>query len=53
MLTTQALKIAVADDEPRMRDYYREILARLGHRVISSSPTSRCPNSTGSRWPSS
>ena len=27
------LKIAVADDEPRMREYYREILARLGHQV--------------------
>jgi response regulator NasT len=27
------LNIAVADDEPRMRDYYREALARMGHRV--------------------
>ena len=34
MLTeSQPLKIAVADDEPRMRAYYREILPRLGHRV--------------------
>ena len=27
------LRIAVADDEPRMRAYYREILPRLGHHV--------------------
>lgn len=33
------LKIAVADDEPRMRAYYREILARLGHRVTCAAAT--------------
>lgn len=29
-----SLLIAVADDEPRMRDYYRETLPLLGHRVL-------------------
>jgi two-component system, response regulator PdtaR len=28
------LLIAVADDEPRMRDYYRDTLPLLGHRVL-------------------
>jgi response regulator NasT len=31
---TQPLRIAVADDEPDMRDYYARILPRLGHRVV-------------------
>jgi response regulator NasT len=31
---TAALSIAVADDEPRMRDYYCRILPLLGHRVV-------------------
>ncbi len=30
----EPLRIAVADDEPRMREYYQEILTMLGHRVI-------------------
>ena len=30
---TPALRIAVADDEPRMRDYYQDTLPLLGHRV--------------------
>jgi len=38
---TDALRIAVADDEPRMRDYYREILPLLGHRVICAAQTGR------------
>ena len=29
-----ALNIAVADDEPRMRDYYRKTLPLLGHQVV-------------------
>jgi AmiR/NasT family two-component response regulator len=29
-----ALKIAVADDEPYMRDYLRDLLPRLGHEVM-------------------
>jgi response regulator NasT len=30
----QSLRIAVADDEPDMRDYFGKILPRLGHRVV-------------------
>ncbi len=33
---TQALRIVVADDEPDVRDYYRKILPRLGHRVVAA-----------------
>jgi response regulator NasT len=29
------LRIAVADDEPDMRDYYKTILPRLGHDVVA------------------
>ncbi len=29
-----ALRIAVADDEPRMREFYQEILPILGHAVV-------------------
>lgn len=36
-----SLKIAVADDEPRMREYYREILTRLGHRVACVASSGR------------
>ena len=32
---TLSLRIAVADDEPDMRDYYQAILPRLGHTVVS------------------
>ncbi|MGD0044552.1 MAG: response regulator [Isosphaeraceae bacterium] len=31
---TAALSIAVADDEPRMRDYYCSTLQLMGHRVV-------------------
>jgi response regulator NasT len=31
---TAPLRIAIADDEPDMRDYYARILPRLGHRVV-------------------
>ena len=41
MPSQHALKIAVADDEPRMRDYYREVLARLGHEVTCAAATGR------------
>ena len=41
MLNPSALKIAVADDEPRMRDYYREILTRLGHQVTCAAASGR------------
>jgi response regulator NasT len=36
-----ALRIAVADDEPRMQAYYRETLERLGHRVTCTAGTGR------------
>ena len=32
---TQPLRIAIADDEPDMRDYFAKILPRLGHRVVA------------------
>jgi response regulator NasT len=35
------LRIAVADDESRMRDYYREILPLLGHRVTAAAGSGR------------
>jgi response regulator NasT len=30
------LKIAVADDEPRVREYYQEFLSSLGHDVVAA-----------------
>lgn len=38
---TPSLRIAVADDEPRMRDYYRDTLPLLGHRVTCAAGTGR------------
>ena len=35
------LRIAVADDEPDMREYFEKILPRLGHEVVSSAETGR------------
>ena len=32
----QGLRIAVADDEPDMRDYFRKVLPRLGHQVVAA-----------------
>jgi response regulator NasT len=37
----RALRIAVADDEPDMRDYFRKILPRLGHQVVVVAETGR------------
>jgi two-component system, response regulator PdtaR len=37
----RALCIAVADDEPDMRDYFRKILPRLGHQVVVAAETGR------------
>ena len=31
---TRSLKIAVADDERDMRDYFQQILPHLGHQVV-------------------
>jgi len=38
---THALRIAIADDEPDMRDYFRKILPRLGHQVVVIAETGR------------
>ena len=35
------LRIAVADDEPDMREYFQKILPRLGYEVISVAATGR------------
>ena len=32
---TKSLRIAIADDEPDMRDYFAKILPRLGHQVVA------------------
>jgi response regulator NasT len=37
----RSLRIAVADDEPDMRDYFRKILPRLGHQVVAVAETGR------------
>jgi two-component system, response regulator PdtaR len=36
---SEPLRIAVADDEPDMRDYFARILPRLGHRVVGVAAT--------------
>lgn len=36
-----SLRIAVADDEPDMQEYFRTILPRLGHEVVSVAGTGR------------
>jgi response regulator NasT len=38
---TQPLRIAVADDEADMRDYFADILPDLGHTVVGSAATGR------------
>jgi response regulator NasT len=35
------LRIAVADDEPDMRDYFRKILSRMGHQVVAVAANGR------------
>jgi response regulator NasT len=37
----RSLRIAVADDEPRMRDWFKRILPLLGHEVVSVAETGR------------
>lgn len=37
----RSLRVAVADDEPRMRTYFEEILPRLGHTVVAVAQTGR------------
>jgi two-component system, response regulator PdtaR len=36
-----SLNIAVADDEPRMREYYGEALLRMGHRIAFAASNGR------------
>ena len=31
---SQSLRIVIADDEPDMRDYFQQVLPRLGHTVV-------------------
>ena len=38
---TRSLKIAVADDELDMRDYFQQILPLLGHQVVAVAQTGR------------
>ena len=35
MIATESLKVSIADDEPRMRDYLWKSLERMGHVVVS------------------
>jgi len=35
MTNEHSLKIAVADDEPDMRDFFRKVLSHLGHEVVA------------------
>jgi response regulator NasT len=41
MKQPQALRVAVADDEPEIRDYLKESLPRLGHQVVGVAATGR------------
>ena len=38
---TPSLRIAVADDEPEMWEYFREILPRFGHHVVAVASNGR------------
>jgi CheY-like chemotaxis protein len=38
---TRMLRIAVADDEPDVRDYFRVMLPRLGHQVVAAAANGR------------
>lgn len=38
---TRTLRIAVADDEPDVRDYFRVMLPRLGHQVVAIAENGR------------
>jgi response regulator NasT len=37
----QSLRIAVADDEPDMREYFQKVLPRLGHTVVAVAQNGR------------
>ena len=38
---TRILRIAVADDEPDVRDYFQVMLPRLGHQVVATAANGR------------
>jgi AmiR/NasT family two-component response regulator len=38
---SQSLRIAIADDEPDMRDYFQKSLHRLGHKVVAVAENGR------------
>ena len=38
---TRPLRIAVADDEPDVRDYFQRMLPRLGHHVVAAAANGR------------
>jgi len=38
---TRPLRIAVADDEPDVREYFRRMLPRLGHEVVAAAANGR------------
>jgi response regulator NasT len=38
---SQSLRIAIADDEPDMRDYFQKSLLRLGHKVVAVAENGR------------
>ena len=38
---TRALRIAIADDEPDVLDYFARILPRLGHQVVAAAKDGR------------
>jgi response regulator NasT len=39
--STRALRIAVADDEREMREFFQEVLSHLGHQVVAAADTGR------------
>jgi two-component system, response regulator PdtaR len=41
MNSTESLKVSIADDEPRMRDYLWKSLERMGHVVVSGARNGR------------
>lgn len=40
-MTGQSLKIAVADDEPDMRDFFCKVLPHIGHQVVAVATNGR------------
>jgi AmiR/NasT family two-component response regulator len=41
MNSDQTLRIAIADDEKDMRDYFRMVLPRMGHQVVAAAQNGR------------